>query len=71
METDKANTRNMDPGPTPKLVNNTVEAASGERTPDPNPPEERSQTPPLSRPSLVNRGSRISTSMQQKLTSPP
>ena len=62
METDKANPGNIDPGPSPKLINNPVEAATGERNPDPNPPEKWSQTPlPLSRPSLVHRESKIPT----------
>ena len=46
METDKSNPGNIDPGPSPNLINNTVEAETGERNPDPNPPENLSQASP-------------------------
>ena len=46
METDKSNPGNIDPGPSPNLINNTVEAETGERNPDPNPPGNLSQASP-------------------------
>ena len=46
METDKSNPGNIDPGPSPNFINNTVEAETGERNPDPNPPGNLSQASP-------------------------
>ena len=49
MGNDKANAGNNDPGPSPNLVKNTVEAGTGERNPEHNPPGKEAPIPPQHR----------------------